>query len=590
MGKLETIRTRATKVMIGAVLTILLAAGFVVATSNQSAYADSIDVYVEIVNYSYYESEGAPWFEEAYSGEVNVHGTYEAYNAILAACDDGNIDYDFNYSTDGFYSINGLTAEGTQSWEFFVNGRHVDDPDTPIKDGDFVTIEFSTNGGEDIGCSATDNDKRLLQLYGISGEMKPEFDPDVHNYIFYLCEDDTGKCLVPIPMNRNFEIKYEKSGTYYDNTEPMFEVGCFRNFSGGSIVNIIVGDPAWPSINSTTTPPETYVVRVIEEHVTRLSGSTRYDTMKRIVRRNWMTDYYGGTIVLASGENFTDALAGCALVAAYDYRADTLPGAQLVLTNNKKLSWQAEDLLSGIHPGQVLVIGGPGAISDEVVDAIHDSCPTAYVERVYGKTRVQTAEEIYENGKWGLGWGNRCIIAYGWSFADALSVSPLAYANRWPIFLTNSSHTLDASTLACIKDGGFTEAIIVGGPNAVSEDVVKQLAGNGVSYERLWGDNRYETSLDIATWSVDNGYLKPREFGLATGQNFPDALAGAALCGYHNAPLLLMDSDKSHGMECTKYFEQNIYSVIHGFAFGGPNALSDEVRITVRDLIPDAFG
>lgn len=60
--------------------------------------------------------------------------------------------------------------------------------------------------------------------------------------------------------------------------------------------------------------------------------------------------------------------------------------------------------------------------------------------------------------------------------------------------------------------------------------------------KRLSGDTRYATSAKIVEFefksnvgfTIDGAYL-------ATGQNFPDALAAGALSGKHLAPLLLVD-------------------------------------------------
>ena len=46
-----------------------------------------------------------------------------------------------------------------------------------------------------------------------------------------------------------------------------------------------------------------------------------------------------------------------------------------------------------------------------------------------------------------------------------------------------------------------------------------------------------------------------------------------------------MDYDKKNGMKCLEYFDYNVYWVEHGYAFGGPNALSEKARDAVRDIV-----
>ena len=65
--------------------------------------------------------------------------------------------------------------------------------------------------------------------------------------------------------------------------------------------------------------------------IKRLAGSTRYDTMVSVVSEGaWSA---GGTVIVASGENYPDALSASGLAGVY--------GAPIVLTEGNKLSPQA---------------------------------------------------------------------------------------------------------------------------------------------------------------------------------------------------------------------------------------------------------
>ena len=72
--------------------------------------------------------------------------------------------------------------------------------------------------------------------------------------------------------------------------------------------------------------------------------------------------------------------------------------------------------------------------------------------------------------------------------------------------------------------------------------------------ERLFGDNRYQTMLQIAQrfpTVVDNVVL-------ATGSNFPDALAGVPLAHQKQGPLLLVDSTPELSLEAFKYLKEHL--------------------------------
>jgi hypothetical protein len=73
--------------------------------------------------------------------------------------------------------------------------------------------------------------------------------------------------------------------------------------------------------------------------------------------------------------------------------------------------------------------------------------------------------------------------------------------------------------------------------------VARLIVGNQISSAlaastevvRYAGSNRYETSADIATGQ----FLPTRGAFMATGENYPDALAAAAAAGREGEPLLL---------------------------------------------------
>lgn len=75
---------------------------------------------------------------------------------------------------------------------------------------------------------------------------------------------------------------------------------------------------------------------------------------------------------------------------------------------------------------------------------------------------------------------------------------------------------------------------MLGGPAAVSEAVRSQLDAR-----RVAGYDRYATAAAIARDAFDSASVAY----LATGLNFPDALAGAPAAARDNAPLLLVASD-----------------------------------------------
>lgn len=185
--------------------------------------------------------------------------------------------------------------------------------------------------------------------------------------------------------------------------------------------------------------------------------------------------------------------------------------------------------------------------------------------RVAGPDRISTSIKLMEStSKWAYcGWWDsnvadeqakhqsrerNCdtvIVARADDFADALSAGPLADVYNAPILLTNTG-TIDGRVLAAIADHGFRNAILVGGTGIFPESARAQLEGVvGVDdVTRMRGVDRYETATGIArevAKKVTNNGVNKRNINvyLATGVDFPDALAAGAAAADNDGVVLL---------------------------------------------------
>ena len=291
----------------------------------------------------------------------------------------------------------------------------------------------------------------------------------------------------------------------------------------------------------------------------RLAGNGRYDTMAAIVSEGW-SGQTGGTVVVATGEGFKDALAAAGLAG--------LDGGPVVLTAGKSLSRQAEAQLKALKPSKVYVAGGKAAVSDGVLTAIQ-RVTGVRPERVFGQTSASTSAALAKAG--GSRWDGTAIIATNKSFKDALSVAPISYAKHWPILLADNGKSLNADVVKALKDCGIRRAYIVGGKLAVTANVESQLKKAGVTLAgRLAGDNGPATSRAIADFALENG-LAVANMAFATSQNFPDALAGAALCGKNGSVLLLCDDKAPANLS---FATDHASEIETGYVFGGELAFS----------------
>ncbi|NMH67552.1 hypothetical protein HF072_01890 [Bacillus sp. RO3] len=194
------------------------------------------------------------------------------------------------------------------------------------------------------------------------------------------------------------------------------------------------------------------------------------------------------------------------------------------------------------------------------------------VTRLTGDTRYETAVEISKNG-WET--SDTVILARGDSFPDALAGAPLAYKHDAPILLTEKG-SLNAATKEEIIRLGAKNVIILGGKGAVSQYVEYQLEGMDLDVDRIAGDDRWETAVNIAA-SLGG---TPEKAVVANGKNFPDALAIASYAAKNGYPILLTDSDKlpSETSKALKGIDSTI-------VVGGEAAVSEKVFKSLPDAM-----
>lgn len=301
--------------------------------------------------------------------------------------------------------------------------------------------------------------------------------------------------------------------------------------------------------------------------VERLAGRDRYATAARI-----SAHYQPGvdTVVVATGRQFADALVGAA-------RAGDLAGPVL-LTRPHGLPSATSTELSRLEPSTVLVLGGTGAVHDGVMDQIREVVPEAEVRRVGGTDRYRTAALVARE----FGTPKTIYVTTGVNFPDALAASALwvgatvgpAADDSAAVLLTRPS-SLPGATRAELERVGPERIVVVGGAGAVSDEVAQQLEAYG-PVERVAGDDRYHTAVLLA-----ERYTSADRVVLASGQNWPDALAGAAWAKRDAAPLLLVRQDSVPGVTWGKLEELGPSTVN---VLGGPVAVSEAVLDHLRTL------
>ncbi|MGH4118052.1 cell wall-binding repeat-containing protein [Clostridium sp.] len=205
--------------------------------------------------------------------------------------------------------------------------------------------------------------------------------------------------------------------------------------------------------------------------------------------------------------------------------------------------------------GTIYILGGIGVVSNDFVNQFN-TLGFKNIIRLGGIDRFDTNKKIID--QLASSKGTPIIIANGYDFADALSVSSIAAIKGYPIFMSNTK-SIPESIKSKISELQPSKVYILGGIGALTEDIkdqVKSLTSlTDADILRIGGANRYETSLNICnTFKLNTDTIV-----IANGEQFPDALSGSALAAKRNSPIILTNGkdiakqkeyiDKS---DCTK--------------------------------------
>ncbi len=330
--------------------------------------------------------------------------------------------------------------------------------------------------------------------------------------------------------------------------------------------------PFWPSAGLAFTPYRYRGITPDPDFVARVYGSDRYATAASVSMRAFPDPAEVSTVVLATGESWPDALGGAGLAGAV--------GGPVLLTSRASLPASVQRELSRLGPERVLVLGGPSAVSDEVLAQV-TAAVSGKVERIAGSDRYGTAaltanRLVAELKASGREFDGTAYLATGDDFADALSVSPVSAFHSRPVLLVHKDR-VPGSTAAALTALGVNRAYVVGGEAAVGRGVIDQVKKPDVDVSRLSGSTRYTTALVVADHGVGAG-LTRSEAGVATGASFADALAAGAALGQSGQPTVLYlvpPSTMDPALRQTLWTNRLEIGVAH--IYGGPAAVSPRV-------------
>lgn len=206
-----------------------------------------------------------------------------------------------------------------------------------------------------------------------------------------------------------------------------------------------------------------------------------------------------------------------------------------------------------------------------------------------GADRYETAAEVSRLGFEKLEDEKAIVLVTGAQdkLVDGLTATPLAAAlnggNGAPVLLTGNDK-IAKPVLDEIERLDAQKVYIVGG--AISESVEKELKDvHGLKVDRISGDDRYETSMEVANEMVDNQKVNVKDVFVVGGKGEADALSAGAVAARKGkvAPILLTNKDKLS--KDIKYFIDKQAVGSHAYVVGGTSSVSTSVYNEVLDVV-----
>lgn len=314
--------------------------------------------------------------------------------------------------------------------------------------------------------------------------------------------------------------------------------------------------------------------------LTRLAGSDRFGTAQQVATKAFAS---AATAIMATGFNFPDALAASFLAG------NQSGGAPILLTTvHDPIPAATMSALSTLKVKNVIIVGGSSAVGDDVQSTLAGTSSTnssggnLNVSRIAGATRYDTMQAIDTASGTTVGTFNgkkTAFIATGQNFPDALGAGPVAYAEKFPIILTETSG-ITSQTQSTLSTLGIQQVMILGGTAAVSSAAEKQINAMGIpTVHRFAGANRSDTSKLLADYAITNFAFKNTAVDVASGdQSYggADALTSGSLGGTLSTPTIITNTVADAG-QTTAFAAEHQSTLAAGFALGGTAPLPDSI-------------
>ena len=172
--------------------------------------------------------------------------------------------------------------------------------------------------------------------------------------------------------------------------------------------------------------------------------------------------------------------------------------------------------------------------------ALAESARATDLDRLGGLDRYATAALVAERVRSEGRAGSTVLLTTGENFPDAVSAG--GWIGDGVVLLTRRS-SIPTVTLDVLRQSWVREVIVIGGPSVVDDTVIDRVRALGRNVTRVWGLDRYATSLAVSATSA--GADSVSTVWVAPGTVFADQLVAAAGARRTNGAFLIVPPSRA---------------------------------------------
>lgn len=305
-----------------------------------------------------------------------------------------------------------------------------------------------------------------------------------------------------------------------------------------------------------------------------IAGDNKYSTAAKIAEKCIGLGANPETAIIVSGDVRPDNLLAMELSNAYN--------APVYTIGTEMLPDITLHVLSQYNPKKLVILGAENSIMPNVLQTFLNNFPDTTSEILHSDEKDLLSLEVFNKAsKNGIVWSKTAVLSYKECFEDILTLSPLMYQLKMPLFYCSTQKSLN-SEIEQVLVNNFDCVIVVGNDYEIQDSIIEELTDKNLQAIRLVGKNTYHANQIINSLIEDKynelGIKKSSSVIISSSWQPEHSFTLGAYAGRESAPILLEDPGSLDGVSnAIKYIN------IHAAEISKLVFIGDDVVYSYRD-------